>query len=109
MSVITFDAFEYARQLREVGFTEQQAEVFAKNAVQIIKIAKESAKEDVHSGDLATKRDINEVESALKRDLNEFELQITRQIEKSKNATLLWMFAMLSGVAGVMATGFHWF
>ena len=98
MSAIAFDAFEYAHQLREVGITEQQAEIIAKKTTEILQIAVEYAKEEVHTGDLATKRD-----------LKELELQIMLQIEKSKNATLLWMFAMLTGVVGVMAKGFHWF
>jgi hypothetical protein len=102
MSTITFDAFEYAHQLRDVGISEQQAEVFAKKTVEILKIAIDAAKEEVHSGELATKRDLKEIE-----------LQIMLQIEKSKNTTLLWMFAMLitfaSGIVSVMAKGFNWF
>ena len=112
MSTLTFDAFEYAHQLREVGITEQQAEVFAKKTAEVLKIAVESAKEEVQAGDLATKRDLKELETATKRDLKELELQITVQIEKSKNATLLWMFAMLTtfagGIIGIMAKGFRW-
>ena len=72
-------------------------------------IAVESAKEEIHAGELATRRDLKEVETALKRDLKELELQVLVQIEKSKNSTLLWMFAMLTGLVGIMAKGFHWF
>ena len=116
MSAITFDTLEYSHQLREVGITEKQAEVFAKKTAEILKIAVESAKEEIHSGELASKRDLKEVEFALKHDLEELELTFKRDlkevellIEKSKNSTLLWMFAMLTGVVGVMAKGFHWF
>jgi len=113
MTSVTFDAFEYAHQLREVGITEQQAEVFAKKTAEILKIAVEAAKEEVHSGELASKRDLKELESTMKRDLKEVELQIMLQIEKSKNSTLLWIFAMLTtfagGMIGIMAKGFHWF
>lgn len=113
MSAITFDTLEYSHQLREVGVPEQQADVFAKKTVEIIKIAVESAKEEIHSSELATKRDLKELESALKRDIKELELQIMLQIEKSKNSTLLWMFAMQTtfagGIIGIMAKGFHWF
>jgi len=102
MSAITFDTLEYSHQLREVGITEQQADVFAKKTAEILKIAVESAREEVHAGDLSTKHD-----------LKELELQIMLQIEKSKNATLLWMFAMQTtfagGIIGIMAKGFHWF
>ena len=72
----------------------QQAEILAKSTNKIIRIAAEAAKDEVHVGDLATKPDLKEVELL---------------IEKSKNSTLLWMFAMLTGVVGIMAKGFHWF
>lgn len=79
----------------------------------MIQIAVDAAKDEVHTGDLATKRDLRDVESALKRYLKEIELQIMRLIEKSKNSTLLWMFAMLtgftSGIIGLMSKGFHWY
>jgi hypothetical protein len=68
---------------------------------------------EIQAGELATRRDLKEVETALKRDLKELELQVLVQIEKSKNATLLWMFAMRTtfagGLIGIMAKGFHWF
>jgi hypothetical protein len=120
MTTIAFDAFAYAHRLRDVGITEQQAEVIAKSTTEVLRIAVESAKEEINSSELATKRDLKEVETslkrdlkevetALKRDLKELELQLLVQIEKSKNSTLLWMFAMLTGVVGIMAKGFHWF
>jgi hypothetical protein len=131
MTTLTFDAFEYAHQLREVGMTDQQAEVIAKKTSEILKISVESAIEEVNAGELASKRDLKELESALKRDLKELESALKRdlkelelalkrdlkevevQIEKSKNSTLLWMFTMLTafaaGIVGIMAKGFHWF
>ena len=109
MTTITFDAFAYAHRLRDVGITEQQAEVIARSTTEVLLIAVESAKEEIHAGELATRRDLKEVETALKRDLKELELQVLVQIEKSKNSTLLWMFAMLTGLVGIMAKGFHWF
>ncbi len=98
MTTLAFDAFAYAHRLRDVGITEQQAEVIAKSTTEVLRIAVESAKEEIHAGELATKRDLKEVELL---------------IEKSKNSTLLWMFAMQStfagGLIGIMAKGFHWF
>lgn len=83
--------------------------MLARKTAEILKIAVEAAKEEVHSGELATKRDLKELELTFKRDLKEVELLI----EKSRNSTLLWMFAMLTtfagGMIGVMAKGFHWF
>ncbi len=120
MAVLTFDAFAYAHQLRDEGFTERQAEVLAKKTSEILHIAIESAKEEIHSDELATKRDLRELDAALKRDLKELELTFKRDlkevellIEKLKNSTLLWMFTLMTGFAGaiiaIMAKGFHWF
>ncbi len=67
----------------------------------ILKMAVDTAKEEIRTHELASRRD-----------LKELELQLAILIERSKNNTLLWMFAMLSGFAaailGVMAKGFHW-
>lgn len=113
MTTVTFDAFEYAQQLREAGMTGQQAEIIAKKTNQVAQFAAETARDEVDASELATKRDLKEVELALKRDLKELELQVMLQIEKSKNSTLLWMFAMLtgfaSGIIAILAKGFHWF
>ena len=82
-------------------------------------MAAETARDEVDASELATKRDLKELALATKRDLKELELTFRRdlkevelQIEKSKNATLLWMFAMLtgfaSGIIAILAKGFHW-
>lgn len=101
MTTLTFDAFAYAHQLREAGISEQQAELIAKNTSDILKMAVDTAKEEISTHELASRRD-----------LKELELQLAILIERSKNNTLPWMFAMLSGFAaailGVMAKGFHW-
>ncbi|MDQ3270607.1 MAG: CCDC90 family protein [Pseudomonadota bacterium] len=113
MAALIFDAFAYAHQLRDEGFTERQAEVLARKTTEILQIAIESAREEVQAGELVTKRDLKELELMFKRDLKEVELKLELLIERSKNSTLLWMFTMLTGFAGaiiaIMAKGFHWF
>ncbi|MBM2813720.1 MAG: hypothetical protein HW421_482 [Ignavibacteria bacterium] len=61
---ITFDTLAYTKKLREVGFTEQQAEVQAQAIVELI--------EDK----IATKRDLKELETTLQRDIKELELRM---------------------------------
>ncbi|HLA33932.1 MAG TPA: hypothetical protein VJ001_03590 [Rhodocyclaceae bacterium] len=112
MGATIFDAFDYAIKLRNAGMTEQQAEIIAKQTGDIVQLAVEAAKmlkRDLKEMEASLKRDIKELELATRRDLKEIELSLMLQIEKSKNSTLLWMFAMLTGVVGVMAKGFHWF
>jgi CRISPR/Cas system-associated endonuclease Cas1 len=53
MSEITFDTHAFVKKLKAVGFTEEQAEVFAEEQVKLI--------EDR----LATKRDLKELEERL--------------------------------------------
>lgn len=76
---ITFDTFQYAKDLQKAGFTEIQIETQ-------VKYAKEQMKSinDVIDGSLATKQDIKELElkieeskNELKRDIKELELRMT--------------------------------
>ena len=53
MSAISFDTHEFVKKLMSAGFTEQQAEILAKEQKQLI--------ED----QLATKKDIQELEARL--------------------------------------------
>jgi hypothetical protein len=64
MTTITFDTHSFVKKLKAVGFTEEQAEVFASEQARLI--------EDK----LATKNDLVELESNLRRDLKELEYRI---------------------------------
>lgn len=66
---VAFDTLRYAKKLKEVGFTEQQAEVQA----ECIK--------DIIDDKLATKQDLKELEVNLKRDIKEQETSLTRDIK----------------------------
>ena len=64
MTTITFDTHSFVKKLKAVGFTEEQAEVFASEQARLI--------EDK----LATKNDLVELESNLRRDMRELEYRI---------------------------------
>ena len=64
MTTITFDSHSFVKKLKAVGFTEEQAEVFASEQARLI--------EDK----LATKNDLVELESNLRRDMRELEYRI---------------------------------
>ena len=61
---MTFDALSYAKKLKSVGFTEEQAEVQVEILAQIID-ERLATKQDI----LALKRDMKEMELSLKQDL----------------------------------------
>jgi len=64
MTTITFDTHSFVKKLKSVGFTEEQAEVFAAEQARLI--------EDK----LATKIDLVGLESNLRRDMREMEYRI---------------------------------
>ena len=65
MTTITFDTHTFVKKLKAVGFTEEQAEVFAAEQARLI--------EDK----LATKNDLIELENNLRRDMRELEYRMT--------------------------------
>jgi hypothetical protein len=65
MTTIAFDTHTFVKKLKAVGFTEEQAEVFAAEQARLI--------EDK----LATTHDLVELEANLRRDLKELEYRMT--------------------------------
>jgi multidrug efflux pump subunit AcrB len=99
---------DYIHKLKNVGFTDSQAEVQAKQLehirAEIKKDLKQEIKNEINVKDLATKADIKQLEAATKADISKLALEI----EKSKNQMLIWMGAFAVFIFGVMAKGFHW-
>ena len=62
---IAFDTLAYAKKLKVVGFTEEQAEVQAEALAEMV------------NETLATKKDLKELEVTLKRDIKELEMRLT--------------------------------
>ena len=85
---MAFDTLAYAKKLKAVGFTEDQAEVQAEALVQIID-ERLATKQDI----IALKRDIEE----LKRDMKEMELRLRH------NLTVRLGAMMTAGIAIVAA------
>ncbi len=67
---VVFDTLRYAKRLKEVGFTEQQAEVQAETIKELI------------DNNLATKKDLKELEGNLKLDIKELDTKLTRDIKE---------------------------
>jgi hypothetical protein len=77
MTPITFDnTHSFVKKLKAVGFTEEQAEVFASEQARLI--------EDK----LATKNDLVELENNLRRDMRELEYRIIIKLDALMAASI---------------------
>ncbi len=79
-ATLPFDTLQYAKRLKAVGFTEEQAEVQAQVLAEIIE------------SNLATKRDLKELEAQLKL-----------AIHQAKAETIRWVTGLLLAQAAVVA------
>lgn len=73
---MTFDTLQYAKKLKSVGFTEEQAEVQAEAVADLIE-EKLVTKQDLKELERLMKHDIKELERLMKRDIKELELRMT--------------------------------
>lgn len=79
MATLAFDTHVFVKKLRSVGFTEEQAEVFAEEQAKLI--------EDK----LATKSDLHELETNLRRDIREMELKQEARAAENKAELIRWV------------------
>lgn len=86
MTAITFDTHAYIKELKAVGFTEEQAEVQAKTLSSIF---------NANLDELATRRDLKELELANKRDIELLKADL-RELE----------YRMTIRLGGLMIAGF---
>jgi adenylosuccinate lyase len=85
---MTFNSLTYARKLKEVGFTESQAEVQAEALASIVE------------SELASARDLKETEAALKRDIKEVEAKLEAKLAETKAELIKWLVGLLFVQAG---------
>lgn len=91
MTTITFDTHEFVKELKDAGFSEQQAEVITKLQKTTVNATLEQAKHDYQLDDLATKRDLRELELKLDARFRELELKIAKDIAESKAELIRWV------------------
>lgn len=80
MTAITFDTHEFFKELKGVGFSEQQAEVITRLQKSAIKETLEQAKNDYHLDEIATKRDLRESEMKLELKMAETKAELIRWV-----------------------------
>lgn len=101
MSVI-FDTLAYAKELREAGVPEPQAEAHVRGIARIVD-DQLATKRDIEELKIATKRDIEDLKISTKRDLTELELRLKAEIEIAKTDMIRWVGGMLVAQAAVIA------
>ena len=87
MTTITFDTHEFIKELKSVGFSEEQAEVITNLQKTTINTTLEQAKHNYQLNDLATKRDLKELEFQLESRTKDTELKIV----ESKAELIRWV------------------
>ncbi len=85
MTTITFDTHEFFNELKNAGFSEQQAETITKLQKAAVAATLEQARIDYELDDIATKRDLKEMELTIKHDL------------------VKWIAGMMLAQAGIIA------
>lgn len=87
MTTLTFDTHEFVKKLKDVGFSEEQAEAITSLQKTTSSNTLEQARHDYDLDNLATKRDLREIElkielvrSELKRDIAETKAELIRWV-----------------------------
>lgn len=102
-TAIAFDTLAFAKKLKAVGFTEEQAEVQAETFAEIIN-ERLATKQDI----LELKRDMKEMETSLRKDMKEMETSLRRDMKELElrlrhDLTLRMSTIMAAGIAIIAA------
>lgn len=108
MTTLTFDTYEFVKKLKDVGFSEQQAEVLTDLQKTTVLNTLEQARHDYDLDNLATKRDIREIElkielvrSELKRDISETKAELIRWVVGVGLLQTVLITALLLKLSGI--------
>ena len=95
MTAFTIDIHEFYNELKNAGFTEQQANVIAKIQGKAATATIEQVKNDLHLDEIATKRDIRETELRIITQLSTMQQDI--RLTKITNKALLALCTLIAG------------
>jgi DNA-binding transcriptional MerR regulator len=106
MSAIAIDTHEFFNQLKNVGFSIEQAEVIAQMQKTTSKATIEQAKNDYHLDEIATKRDLKELETTLELKIELVRADLRRDTAENKAELVRWVigagFLQVALIAGLM-------
>ncbi|MFI3156728.1 MAG: DUF1640 domain-containing protein [Methylococcaceae bacterium] len=111
MTTLSFDTHEFIKELKNAGFSEQQAEAITKLQQTAISTTLEQAKHDYQLDDLATKRDLKELELKVDASIRELELKVAKDIAESKAELVRWVVGVavlqMTLIMGLMLKSTH--
>jgi len=90
MSTITFDTHEFIKELKNAGFSEEQAEAITRLQKAAVATTLEQARHDFELDDVATKRDLKELEFKLEARIKDTELKIA----ETKSELIRWVVSV---------------
>ena len=109
--MVAISAVDYMHALRQVGFTNDQSEVQARELERIVvavtkdrEMLKHDLKKELELDGLATKRDLEQLAS--KKDL---ELAIEKVRYDALKFTIWTGVGVVVMIGGMLSKGFHWF
>lgn len=92
MSTITFDTHEFFNELKNAGFSEQQAETITKLQKAAASATLEQARVEYELDEVATKHDLNELNLSLRAEVSGIKYDLVK-----------WIAGMMLAQAGVIA------
>jgi vancomycin resistance protein YoaR len=90
MTTLTFDTHAFVKKLKDVGFSEEQAETITELQKTTVANTLEQARHDYELDNLATKRDLKEMELTLESKIKDTELKI----EQTKAELIRWVMGV---------------
>lgn len=96
MTTITFDTHEFFNELKNAGFSEQQAEVITKLQKAAVASTLEQSRIDYDLDNLVTNQTMN-------TQFRELELRLDAKISDIKYDMVKWIAGMMLAQAGVIA------
>jgi DNA gyrase/topoisomerase IV subunit A len=94
MTTLTFDTHAFVKKLKDVGFSEEQAETITELQKTTVANTLEQARHDYELDNLATKRDLKEMETTLKKDIELLRADSRRDIAESKAELIRWVMGV---------------
>jgi uncharacterized FlaG/YvyC family protein len=92
-ATISFDTFQYAKDLQKAGYTEIQIETQVKHA-------KKQANNinELIDNNFVTKKDLQEVKQELKQEIKETKQELTFKMEKMSYKIIITLGGILGGI-----------
>jgi hypothetical protein len=105
---MAIDTLEIANQLKDAGFTQQQAEATARVFRDFVQ-NELATKTDLKELEAGTKRDFKELELAMKNDLRGVKIELEARMDKLQAETKLWIMGTDLARAGFMIAALRLF